>query len=291
MEEKKENNILKKFKGIFKKILAFTGSAATLLLPGCADAQQQDNKQFNDDERKSFVDTLRENVPTTESELSKLVDTTTLDNYIDVTSGDTTNEIITSNPTQEKSSYDTLLNNFNNEFNKKGFSDMTYKYMKAIFDSTYENYDKWRQINKDLPTKEKYINDNIIKNIKYINDIHFYSVDSKEAQESLNNGYGLAYTNSDMEITVIYDESNKENFDKEVIRLAHELEHIDQKSIAFNSDYFEKYPYMRDILVEGGASSKMKYMASPRSEKTTADFIESGRYTLEYKNDTRRKLI
>ena len=283
MKEKKE--ISKKIKEIFKRILAFTGSAATFLLPGCDAAQQQDNK-YNEDERTSFVDSLREDVPTTESELDKIVEQGTLDNNKETITESNTQSTIVDNLEEEKALYNKLLNNFNKEFNKKEFSEKAYIYMKEIFDNMFGNYDKWKQINKDLPSKEKYITDNLINNIKHIRNINFYAIDSKEAQEGLDNGYGLAYTNSDFEITVIYDESSEKNFDIEVLRLAHELEHIDQKNIAFNSNYFEEYPYMRDILVEGGASSKMKYMSKPKVEKISGYLIESGNYTLEYKNDT-----
>lgn len=283
MKEKKE--ISKKIKEIFKRILAFTGSAATFLLPGCDAAQQQDNK-YNEDERTSFVESLREDVPTTESELDKIVEQGTLDNNKETITESNTHSTIVDNLEEEKALYNKLLNNFNKEFNKKEFSEKAYIYMKEIFDNMFGNYDKWKQINKDLPSKEKYITDNLINNIKHIRNINFYAIDSKEAQEGLDNGYGLAYTNSDFEITVIYDESSEKNFDIEVLRLAHELEHIDQKNIAFNSNYFEEYPYMRDILVEGGASSKMKYMSKPKAEKISGYLIESENYTLEYKNDT-----
>lgn len=179
-------------------------------------------------------------------------------------------------------SYNKLLEEFNNEFNKKGFDKISYKYLRAVFDNIYKNYDDWYETSKDLPTKEKYLKDNIINNIKNINTINFYSEDSKEGKENIAKGEASGYTDDNFNIVLIYGNDEEDTIE----RTAHELNHIDQKNIVFNNQYFKGYEYLRQIIIEGGASTNMKYANQLKTEKMASNFIEYNNYELQYKADT-----
>lgn len=290
-----------KIKRIFKRIIAIGGAASTLLLPtACASEQQPTNENTENDKHASFVDDLREDFPTTQSELDKMgvIDDKITEPTTEFTEPTTENEMHdeTTLPgpstkpnnqqnNQEVDLYNKLLNQFNIEVNKKGFSDATYKYLKAAFDKTYENYDSWKQINKDLPSKEQYIRDNIISNIKNIKNIYLLPIESNEAQDKLNKGYGLGTTNNKFEIFLITDDSYESNFDKEVERLLHEIIHVGQKNIVFNKEYFSNYDYLKTIIIEGEATYKQKFMNEPTAEKLASKCISNGNYDLIYQND------
>ena len=191
------------------------------------------------------------------------------------------NEEHTTRPSQAIS-YNKLLEQFNNEFNKKKFDKTSYKYLKAVLDNVYKNYDDWYETSKDLPSKEKYIKDNIINNIKNINTIKFYSENSKEGIENAQRGEASGYTDDNFNIVLIYGEDEADTIE----RTAHELNHIDQKNIVFNNQYFKGYEYLRSVIIEGGASTNMKYANPLKVEKMASNFIRDNNYELEYKADT-----
>ena len=84
--------------------------------------------------------------------------------------------------------------------------------------------------------------------------------------------------------SIVYN-SSLEDYSLEVERIGHELEHVNQANIVYNQNYFEDYEYLRDIIIEGGATSAMKYSKKISSEKTASNYIDYESYSLEYKID------
>ena len=301
-----KENMLDKIKQIFKRVAVILGVPTVLLLPNtsCGTEQQPtNNADKENNNHTSFVEGLREDVPTTQSELNKVViedETTEIIPPITQTTTEPTTQIATQttinvgtifqgtitkpNSQTQEALYNKLLNSFNAEFNKKGFSDTAYKYLKAVFDETYKNYDQWQQISKDLPSKEEYMNTYIIGAIKDIKDMQFYSKNSKEAQERLEKGYRLGYITRDNKIIIIYDDSSEENFRNDVEMTAHELQHVITK-VRRDESYFNNYPFLEDIIEEGGATARMKYTNKLKTEKLAANNIKLGEYKLKYKSD------
>lgn len=286
-----KENIWKKIKRIFSIGL----SSLFVALPAASTEAKNtttidDNKKIEDyleDDKNNdiFTEDKDGNLSVSKEDISQEQEQTTTSDFreeIKVTEEQIKqNEEHTTRPSQAIS-YNKLLEQFNNEFNKKNFDKTSYKYLKAVLDNVYKNYDAWYETSKDLPSKEKYIKDNIINNIKNINTIKFYSENSKEGIENRQKGEASGYTDNNFNIVLIYGEDEADTIE----RTAHELNHIDQKNIVFNEQYFNGYEYLRSVIIEGGASTNMKYANPLKVEKTASNFIEYNNYELEYKADT-----
>lgn len=281
----KKENVFKKLKRIF------TGLIAPLFIALPASSQAQ-NKEANINDTSKIEDNIEDNDTyqyiTTNSDDKLIIDkekiTTTLRDEIKVTIPDEQNNDKTeiNNSIKSKVTYSELLFELNNEIKKKNFNTISSTYLKAVLDNIYKNYDEWKQINKDLPKKEDYIKQNIIDNIKNINSLNFYSKDSEEGKKNIEQGKALGYTDKNLNITMVYGDNDSEEVTE---RLAHELEHINQRKIVFNNDYFKGNEYLKKIIIEGGATSKMKYSKPLKTEKLSSDVITANGYSLEYKNN------
>ena len=182
--------------------------------------------------------------------------------------------------------YQDLLNKLNETMNKKGFDDIERKYIKVMFDGVYTNYDEWKDLIKDLPSKEEYIGINIIEALNNLNHLKFIEENSEEAKNIEKEEYSLAFTDGDFDVTIIYNKDDDEEAIRLIAeRLLHELAHIKQKIILFDYKYFEEYDYLRDIITEGGATHQMKLMNPPKTEKMSSEYVGENGFTAEYEND------
>lgn len=282
-----KENIWKKIKRIFSiglssLFVALPAASTEAKNPTAIDENKKIEDYLEDNKKDIFKEDEDGNLSISKKDISQEQITSSFREEIRVTEEQIKeNEEHTTRP-NKTTSYNELVKQFNSEFNKKDFDKTSYKYLKALLDSVYKNYDDWYETSKDLPSKEKYIQDNIISNIKNINTIKFYSETSREGIENAQKGEASGYTDDKLNIVLIYGENEEDTIE----RTAHELSHIDQKNIVFNNRYFKGYEYLRNVIIEGGASTNMKYANPLKVEKTASDFISENNYELEYKADT-----
>ncbi len=280
---KEKESIWKKIKRAF----AFFGATAFVALPSATEASNIKEQSIDNDEKTTVVDygenKLIENDIIHEEDGEIVVDEKDVQDFRESLRLE---ETTTSQQQQYNNIYDKLLNEFNNICTQKKFDDNTIKYLKATFEGLYKNYDDWKEVNRNWPSKNKFIENRFLKPLENVNQFKFYEENSKEAQEAFNNGNGYAFTDSDWNITVIYNENQKEeNFNLCTERILHELDHIGQKRILFNEDFFENYEYMSDVILEGQATSTMKTYTQLKTEKLSSNFVELNGFSLEYKNN------
>ena len=184
--------------------------------------------------------------------------------------------------------YDDLLKKLDDVASKNNYNDVEYKYSKAFLDSVYDNYDSWKSLSKDMPSKEKYISQSII-DVLAESKLNFISTESEQGKKLIDNGSALGYTefkSGKAVITILYDPNcSIEDFMREIERYAHETAHAEQIHILINENNFKGNSYLRYILTEGRATTKMKFVKKPQTEKMAAGFTESGNVMLEYKID------
>ncbi len=184
--------------------------------------------------------------------------------------------------------YDDLLKKLDSVASKNNYNEVEYKYSKAFFDGVYNNYDSWKSLSKGMPTKEKYTSQSVI-DVLADSTLNFISTEGEEGKRLIESGSPLGYTefnNGKAVITILYNpKGNSDEFNAEVQRFAHETAHAEQKYILTHDDHFKGNSYLRYILTEGRATTKMKFVKKPQTEKMAGGFTESGNIMLEYKID------
>ena len=196
-------------------------------------------------------------------------------------------EPVTEKPAYSGLTYNDLLKQLNDVMDKKGYGDLEYRYIKLLFDNVYNNYDYWKDIRKDWPSKNYFISENFIKSLDSCN-LHFVEKnrDKKEWKELDKQGSARAFTDSSFNVTIMCDEK-EENENEDALRsvledILHELGHITQKKVLFK-DHFESYSF----LLEGWPTVLMDIANKPKTEKTSSDYIPLGaeNITINYEGD------
>lgn len=156
--------------------------------------------------------------------------------------------------------YDRLLSKLKKELNKKTFDEEVNKLFYDTFEQLYQNYPTWQHGYRDLPSREKYITENLINTIAKIYNVEFYEEGSKEANELEEEGYASAWTsaydNGNIYIAIIAEKSNeagKETRNRDIECFYHEISHCKQQ------DSFDGYDEFIYLFNEGGATFHMKF--------------------------------
>lgn len=190
----------------------------------------------------------------------------------------------------EDVTYNQLVTNLNNELDKKDFSQEARDLFKDTLDRLYKNYPEWQRAYKDMPSREQYIQVNLIDAIKTINKIELYEEDSEEAQELDEQGFASGFTSSDFEITLVYkDPTYAEEFERQndIERFLHEVIHCKQRNIAFNTELFNGDENLKNLFVEGSATFHMKFVNRLTSQQRGMWSIsnEDETSTIDYSKD------
>ncbi len=264
MKEKFENN--SKFKKILKRILAIFGVSTMVALPTIAATtkNKEEDKTKTNKEMTEFREELRVDTQTVEGELNKLLDQSyTKTQYSNF-------------------SYDQLLSEFNKIMEKKGFDGSSYELLKNVLDDLYKNYNGWKDVIPNMPNRETYIMEHVINAIDKVNSITIYDASDTRAQELLNeNNTRYAFSDSDGNITIIYDKNKKENAKQ---MMAHELAHCNSESL-YSDNYYIYYGDLKQVFTEGEATVAMKLLEDKNKEKLVIESIFNDKKILEYKLD------
>ena len=251
---KEKENIWSKIKRVFAVALA----PLFIALPASKAAKE--TKTLNEGTTVTEENTTIEN--TTEYEETEIIEetdgmrTAEQEEFRESIKVPTTTDSVTQNNLNNLS-YNKLIKDLDKIVEERDFNKTIYKYLKEIIDNVYKNYDEWKDINKDLPTKEDYIQKNILDTLKQVNKLHFVEENSEEGKELLDSGSALGFVDEDFILTLIYNENaDKDKYIETLERLLHEIGHIKQKNIIFDDNYFNNYEYIRKIIVEGRSNSK-----------------------------------
>lgn len=204
---------------------------------------------------------------TTETTTTKATTTTTTLKAITTTKPTTQKVTTTQKETTTKKAvpteYDRVLSKLKKELNKKAFDEEANKLFYDTFEQLYQNYPTWKHGYRDLPSREKYITENLINTIAKIYNIEFYEKGSKEANELEEEGYGSAWTSYDENnnlcvsiIAITADKVKPGSRKSDVEKFFHEIRHCQQNEI---TDFFEGNEEVMQLYLEGGATFHMKF--------------------------------
>lgn len=187
--------------------------------------------------------------------------------------------------------YEQLVMNLNAELDKKDFSEQAKEFFRETLDSLYNNYPDWQIVYKDMPSREEYIQRNLIDAVGKINNVNLYEENSEEAKRLAENGEPSAFTTSDSEITLVYkNPKNAEEFEhrNNIESFFHEVIHCNQHNIVFNEAFFNNDENKKNIFVEGSATFHMKFVNKMTTEQQGNWSIanEDGTNTIDYKKDS-----
>jgi len=190
----------------------------------------------------------------------------------------------------ENLTYDQLVTNLNAELDKKDFSEEAREFFKDTLDKLYKNYPEWQKTYKDMPSREQYIQINLIDVVEKISKVNLYEENSEEAKELDRQGEALGFTTSDFEITLVYkDPDNAEEFqhNNDIERFFHEVTHCNQKNIVFNYEFFADDENKMELFTEGGATFHMKFVneLTPEQQGTWSISDGKGNNTIDYNKD------
>lgn len=187
--------------------------------------------------------------------------------------------------------YNKLFKQLNKELNKKSFSKEANKLFIDSFEALYSNYSSWKKGYKDLPSKSEYIKNNLIDVIKEIEYVDFYDINSKEAKKLMKEGEPLAWTEiseeNELKIAIISESADAEEIESrqgDIENFLHEIVHCREKKITFNSDYFDGYRDIEQLILEGGATFHMKF-AKPANLEATGSWLiadKKDEYNISY---------
>ncbi len=178
--------------------------------------------------------------------------------------------------------YDDLLQKLQAVAADKKLSDVELDCAKVILDGLYDNYDSWSRIGGDYPSKATFICQNFIEPLSAC-VLHFVSTDSEEGKRLDAEGSASGFTTRAggvSTVTILYDPNDDEDaFHDTAEKLLHELTHVVQENLPFNGNAFEKYPYLHQIIIEGGATSKQKLMNHPKTDKSAGNLYYTDNVT------------
>lgn len=186
------------------------------------------------------------------------------------------------------SEYKRLQTKLKKELEKKRFSKQVNLLFYDTFERLYKNYPTWKKGYKDLPSREKYITENLINVIKSIQKIDFYAVGTKKGNEMEEEANSLGWTTFDekdrLVVSIIANKAGKVDADarnRDVEDFFHEISHCKQGSIMiYSSDYFNGNKKVENLYLEGAATFNMKF-ANPLSDDV------GGIWPIENKKGTR----
>lgn len=200
----------------------------------------------------------------------------------------------TTKPENQDKEYNKLLEQLNNELSKKSFSEEVNKLFLDTFEALYNNYSSWEKGYKDLPSKAEYINNNLTNVIKNIDKVDFYKRNSEKANKLIEEGLPIAWTevteDDKLKITIIAEPSTTEDKEarvEDIENFSHEIIHCKEKSITFNSEYFNGYEELEQLFTEGGATFHMKFIKPSTAEAAGSWLIsdENGEINIAYTKD------
>ena len=150
--------------------------------------------------------------------------------------------------------YDSLLAKLKKELDKKVFDEEVNMLFYDTFDRLYENYPTWQHGYRNLPSREKYITENLINIIGRIDKVYFYAKGTKEANELEEEGYASAWTSADengnIYISIIAKKSNevgKETRNRDIECFYHEIAAVKSgcflESIILKSNFQKRSAY------------------------------------------------
>ncbi len=219
-------------------------------------------------------ETTFEPINTTKATTTKVTTTT----EAEITGTTTTKATTTTKPTTKKvtttqketttkkvvpTEYDRLLSKLEKELNKKAFDEEVNKLFFDTFERLYQNYPTWQHGYRELPSREEYIQNNLIDTVKDIDKVNFYKEGSKEAIELEEEGYASAWTSYDendkLNVSIIAipaDEVKLGTRNRDIEEFYHEIRHCKQKEIP---DFFEGNEEVMQLYLEGGATFHMKF--------------------------------
>lgn len=163
--------------------------------------------------------------------------------------------------------YDRLLSKLKKELKQKTFDEEVNMLFFELFDQLYENYPTWQQGYRDLPSREKYITENLINVIEKIIFIEFYEEGSKEANKLDEKGYSSAWTSFDedrnLKVGIIAKKSANADIEERTNAIEcffHEIIHCKQSFLMdYENDYFKDNEEVEALYLEGGATFHMKF--------------------------------
>ena len=181
--------------------------------------------------------------------------------------------------------YDDLLQKLQDVAADKKLSDVELDCAKVILDGLYANYDSWSRIGGDYPSKATFICQNFIEPLSAC-ALRFVSTDSEEGKRLDAEGSASGFTTRAggvSTVTILYDPNDDEDaFHDTAEQLLHELTRVVQEDLPFNGNAFEKYPFLEQIIIEGGATSKQKLMNHPKTDKTVSFLYYIDDTTIDY---------
>lgn len=173
-----------------------------------------------------------------------------------------------------KQLYNELKQELKDELEKKDFGPIANEFFIEIFEKLYENYPKWKELYKDLPSTQQYIRKNLIDTINKISNVNMYEFDSEQAKKLKEAGYARYFSDSEYEITIIYTDlqkASKEEHENDLENMFHEMIHI---------EYMGKG--------EDEPTFGMKFVNEPRLEQKGEWIVSdsAGEKFVEYRKDT-----
>ena len=266
------------------------GSAVLVMFSGCQSLANEKSESITQipsttfaDALKNFESTNKNNISYTIPEQSTTtVSHTTLNN--DFTSHETTSQVEITQM-QNINTYEQLLEELNLTIENKNFDSQATKLILETFEALYENYDKWKQLYKDLPSKEEYIRDKLINSLNYVNEINVYEYGTQAAEKVVEENGNDTFTTYDNKITITISE-NGTNLEK----FLHEMIHIEQNKEENESKDRENYFYdgadLSRVFREGEATFNQVFVSEMSEEKNQFVFRENEKGHLIYYGKT-----
>ena len=253
----------------------------SLLFSSCAKANENPTKNADvsetvTQENNSFPDKTVDDVAESESEEeSEKSSEKASDNTGTNNTQKTKETVIKTEKTKKITSKEALLKELNKELSKKKFSERANNLLRDVLDRLYKYYPEWQHVFKDMPSADKYIRQNFIGAIKYINSMNIIDADSPEGKEAIDDGSAFAYIVEGNDLTLYYFKGSGDVYNDNLERLYHEVTHCRQRMV-FDDSYFEGNEMFKKVIVEGGATFHMKFIRKNTSEMGGGGLITKG---------------
>lgn len=176
--------------------------------------------------------------------------------------------------------YNQQKNRLKEILSEKGLVKRADKYIYAILDKLYENYQSWQNTNLNLPDLYTFVDEYLIDSVEKVNKVFFYEENSSEGKEL--DGRGV--TDHDRNVFILY--SDDETIDSDYLDievLFHELIHCKQiaETPNFENEELEDAFSFYDILIEGGATYYSRFVQKKTLFQCGSNIINNSSGTKE----------